>query len=209
MELISQRSLSNVMPEYFKNYGFGQADAYLAINTLKFLGIIDDNGKTTDELKRFQLRGDTRNSEVQEILKVAYKRLFDVIQEPYKLSKDDLTNEFMHHYGLSRRIAPSAVSAFLKLCEFCGLVGQGSVLTRKRNINVHREKGLGKTQVGSNISKENNRGLAIIPILEGKMELRLPQEVLTKMAFGGDIIIDIKDLTERLSKFAEKYCKNN
>ena len=121
MELISQRSLISIDPGYFKNYGFGQADAYLAINTLKFLGIIDDNGKSTDTLRKFQLLGDSRNSEVQQILKITYKKLFSVTNDAYKLSKDHLTNEFMHLYSLSRRIAISAVPAFLKLSEALAL----------------------------------------------------------------------------------------
>src|SRR3989344_478244 len=163
MELVSERSLTIITPEYFKNYGFGQADAYLAINTLKFLGVIDDNGKSTDVLRRFQLRGDIRNMEVQQILKVVYKRLFDAVDDPYKLSKDDLTNEFMHHYSLSRRIAISAVPAFLKLCEFAGLLEQGSVLTRNRTAN-QSAKGQKSVKAHSRSHASNDNKLAIIPI---------------------------------------------
>lgn len=209
MELVSERSLSTISHDYFKNYGFGQADAYLAINTLKFLGVIDDKGKSTDVLRKFQLRGDTRNSEVQPILKTAYKKLFDAVNDPHKLSKDDLANEFMHHYSLSRRVAISAVPAFLKLCEFAGLLEQGSVLTRKRTADPS-----GKSQKNAKVYSGNRtfgdyNNLVAIPISEGKMELRLPHEVLTRMAFGGDIADDMKSLTKQLSEFAEKYCKNN
>lgn len=209
MELVSGRSLSAIAPDYFKNYGFGQADAYLAINTLKFLGVIDAQGRATDALRKFQLRGDTRNSEVQPILKIAYKKLFDAVNDPYKLSKDDLANEFMHCYSLSRRVAVSAVPAFLKLCEFAGFLEQGSVLTRKRTADPSGKFQKGsKAHSGNRIFRDNN-DLVIIPISEGKMELRLPHEVLTRMAFGGDIADDMKSLTKQLSEFAEKYCKNN
>ena len=139
LELVSERSLINIEPSYFEKYGFGKADAYLAINTLKFLGLIDENDKSTDLLRKFQLKGDVRNKETQQILKNAYKDLFNTVTEPYKLSKDDLTNEFMHHYGLSKRVAASAVPAFLKLCEFTGFLEEGSVLTRKR-INKSDKK---------------------------------------------------------------------
>jgi len=209
MELVTERSLSNVTPEYFKNYSFGQADAYLAINTLKFLGVVDDNGKSTGALQKFQLRGDTRNSEVQQILRDAYKKLFSAVTEPHKLSKDDLANEFMHHYSLSRRIAISAVPAFLKICEFAGLLDPGSVLTRKRSSEqAHKVPGVGKFQAGSRTSNDTKK-CAVIPIADGKMEWRLPPEVLTRMAFGGEIADEIKSLTKQLSEFAEKHCKNN
>ncbi len=205
MELVSERSLSTITPDYFKNYGFGQADAYLAINTLKFLGVIDDKGKSTDVLRKFQLRGDTRNSEIQPIIKKAYKKLFDAANDPHNLSKDDLANEFMHHYFLSRRVAISAVPAFLKLCEFAGLLEQGSVLTRKRIAGPSgKSQKSSKVQVGNRTSS-NQSNLVVIPISEGKMELRLPHEVLTKMAFGGDIVDDVKSLTKQLTDFAKKY----
>lgn len=213
MELVSQRSLASVTPDYFKNYGFGQADAYLAINTLRFLKIIDEYGKSTDNLRKFQLRGDTRNNEVQEILKDAYNKLFSVKNDPFNLSKEDLTNEFMHHYSISRRIAISAVPAFLKLCEFAGLVEQGSVLTIKRATDKFDKK-QSKTGIKVNpksrvvaIKNENN-GYTIIPIANGKMEWHLPTEILTKMAFGGEIAEDIKTITTQLSQFAEKHCSN-
>ena len=205
MELVSERSLTIITPEYFKNYGFGQADAYLAINTLKFLGVIDDNGKSTDVLRRFQLRGDIRNMEVQQILKVVYKRLFDAVDDPYKLSKDDLTNEFMHHYSLSRRIAISAVPAFLKLCEFAGLVDQGSVITRKRIDKSNKKQSDDRSvNKGSDINNVN----ISIPIDGGKMEWKLPSEIFTKMAFGGDIAEDIRLITTQLSNFAKKYLQD-
>ena len=44
MELVSERSLSNIKTTYFKPYGFGHADAYLAINSLRFLGLINEDG---------------------------------------------------------------------------------------------------------------------------------------------------------------------
>lgn len=208
MELISERSLINITAEYFKNYGFGQVDAYLAINTLKFLGVIDDNSKATNLLRKFQLRGDTRNIEVQGVLKTAYQKLFDTVNEPQKLSKDDLTNEFMHHYALSRRVAISAVPAFLKLCEFAGLVEQGSVLTRKRNTNQSTKIQKSKKEYPE-LRNFGDDKLAVIPIAHGRVELRLPYEILTKIAFGGEIADDIKALTQKISDFADKYCKNN
>src|SRR3989344_7908250 len=134
MELVSERSLNNVSHAYFESYNFGKADAYLAMNVLRFLGLIDDGDKATDLAKKFQLKGDARDKEVQVVIKSAYAKIFEITEKPYELSKDDLANEFIHNYNLTRRIAQSAVPAFLKLCEFSGLVEKGLVLTRKREV---------------------------------------------------------------------------
>ena len=97
----------------------------------------------------------------------------------------------------------------LKICEFAGLLDPGSVLTRKRSSEqAHKVPGVGKFQAGSRTSNDTKK-CAVIPIADGKMEWRLPPEVLTRMAFGGEIADEIKSLTKQLSEFAEKHCKNN
>lgn len=204
LELVSERSLINIEPSYFEKYGFSKADAYLAINTLKFLGLIDENDRSTDLLRKFQLKGEIRNKETQQILKDAYKDLFNTATEPYKLSKDDLTNEFMHHYGLSKRVAASAVPAFLKLCEFVGFLEQGSVLTRKR-INKSDEKQPNVVKKPKNVNQKDD--FMNIPIGDGNVGWWLPAEILTQVAFGGNVAEDIKSVTDKISEFKERYCK--
>lgn len=211
LELASERSLNNITPDYFKTYGFGQADAYLAVNTLRFLGLIDDNEKATETARKFQLKGEARNKEVEATIKKAYKKLFDTTEKPHELPKDDLVNEFMHNYDLTKRIAISAVPAFLKLCEFAGLKEKGSVLTRKRiaksrdtNILKHNEK-----WIKQETQKDNNGEYTPISFADGKIKLYIPTEMLTKAVFEGDLSNDLKSLTGTLTKFAEKYIIKN
>ena len=137
LNLVSERSLINVSPDYFKSYGFGHADAYLAINLLKFLGIIDENDKPTSIARKFQLKGEARNKEIEEVIRNAYAKIFKISEKPQNLSTDELINEFIHTYDLSPRVARSAVPAFLKLCEFAGLREQGSVRMRKSTNISH------------------------------------------------------------------------
>src|SRR3989344_4900475 len=92
MELVSERSLNNVSHAYFE------------MNVLRFLGLIDDGDKATDLAKKFQLKGDARDKEVQVVIKSAYAKIFEITEKPYELSKDDLANEFIHNYNLTRRI---------------------------------------------------------------------------------------------------------
>ena len=40
------------------------------------------------------------------------------------------------------------------------------------------------------------------------MEWKLPSEIFTKMAFGGDIAEDIRLITTQLSNFAKKYLQD-
>lgn len=213
LQLVSDRSLNNISAAYFKSYGFGEADAYLAMNTLRFLKLVDDNDKPTEHARKFQLRGEARDKEVEPIVRTAYKDLFDSVSEPQNLPKDELINEFMHSYSLSSRIAKSAVPAFLKLCEFAGLVEQGSVLTRTRQsqsggATKSTKKLTGKSNSKSITTEDREEvGSTIVPFAGGKVKLVLPTEILTKAIFEGKLNDDIKELTGCIQKFVNEHMK--
>ncbi len=210
LQLVSERSLNNISASYFKSYGFGDADAYLAMNTLRFLGLIDENDKPTDYARKFQLRGETRNKEVEPIIKGAYSTLFESVADPHKLEKDELSNEFMHGYSLSNRVARSAVPAFLKLCEFAGLLEEGSVTTRVRQTKQSASNTSSKSKkakVSETLSDAPNHDSTVttVPFANGKVKLLLPTEILTQAIFEGELSEDIKKLTGEIKAFSKKY----
>lgn len=211
LELVSERSLLNVSPSYFKSYGFGDADAYLAMNVLRFLNLVDENDKPTDRARKFQLKGEARNKEVEASIKEAYKKLFDAVEKPYGLQKDELANEFMHNYSLSKRVAESAVPAFLKLCEFAGLVEQGSVLVRRREqkpgaSHVQKKQEQRTKQRASN---KIDGDYTPVPFAEGEVKLVLPTEILTRSILDNELGSDLKKVTSAISDFANKHFKSD
>ncbi|MEK7612731.1 MAG: DUF5343 domain-containing protein [Patescibacteria group bacterium] len=211
LELVSERSLQNVSPLYFKSYGFGDADAYLAMNVLRFLKLVDENDKPTELARKFQLKGEARNKEVEASVKEAYKGLFTAVEKPYQLPKDDLANEFMHNYSLSKRVAESAVPAFLKLCEFAGLVEQGSVLVRRRKQKTET------SHVQKKKEQRTKQGIAIkadgdytpVPFAGGEVKLLLPTEILTRAILDNELGSDLKKVTSAISDFASKHFKSD
>lgn len=210
LQLVSERSLNNISASYFKSYGFGDADAYLAMNTLRFLGLIDENDKPTEYARKFQLRGETRNKEVEPIIKSAYSTLFESVADPHKLEKDELSNEFMHGYSLSNRVARSAVPAFLKLCEFAGLLEEGSVTTRVRQTKQSTPKTSSKgKQVKAPETLDETPGhdstVTTVPFANGKIKLLLPTDILTQAIFEGELNEDIKKLTGAINAFSKKH----
>jgi hypothetical protein len=207
MELVSERSLQNPSVLYFKSYGFGDGDAFLAMNVLRFLKLVDEKDKPTERAKKFQLRGEARNKEVEAAIRESYRELFAVAEKPYELSKDDLANELMNSYSLSRRVSKSAVPAFLKLCEFAGLVEKGSVLTRKRQNGgapKQQEKRIGKMKRAGELSIDDGE---YVPVLfaDGKMKLYLQTKILAKVILDTQLGEDLKKVTDSMSEFANKY----
>lgn len=132
--ILSSRNIIQVTQDYFFTQGFSKADAYLAVGTLRFFGLVDDSGKTNESLRSFQLVGNQKKKKIEEIVRSSYALLFQIFASnaPYKSSKDDLINEFITQYKISKRIADPAVRAFLWFCERAGL--------REPSIKVQERK---------------------------------------------------------------------
>jgi len=216
-DLISSRSLSEINTEYLTNYGFSKPDAYLGVAALRFLGIIDDKGKTNELIRKFQLRGEQREKEISDIIKKAYKSLFDIVERPQDLSVDDLANEFLHAYKISsRRVADPGVRAFLFLCEQAGL-REKTIQVRERKEN---DKTMNKSQKDSEkgltrnrISKFKQKNTEIMEQIEGLslnfsggIKLIFPNNdsrVSQAVALG-----ELKKVAEAIEDFAKKFMTN-
>lgn len=207
MELAFERSLQNISAAYFKRSGFGVADAYLAMNVLRFLGLLDEEGKPTALARKFQLKGDARTKEVEAAVRTAYKALFDAVPEPHNLSKDELANELMRCYGISNRLARSAIPAFLKLCEFGGLLEQGSVLTRRRDSSpaqTHGDENVRQVVHHASVVKVRG-GQTAIPFGGGAISLNIPTQFLTNAILDARLGADLKKVTDAIVEFTGKH----
>ena len=129
--LLSTRRLDEIKNPYLEAQGFTKFDIGVIPSTLKFLGLIDDNFKTSEIVKKLHLQGDPKKEALQSIVKNGYKRLFNTIDNPYEMPATELKNEFIATYDISSRIAGAAMPAFLWLCEEAGLK-EKSILPRKR-----------------------------------------------------------------------------
>lgn len=146
MGLVSSRNFSKISIETFRNYGFGQFDAQLAISLLRFLNLIDDEGVPTESISKLYLPSEARKQEFEKILKNAYRKLFELIAEPQNLSSDELLSDFRIQYGLSDRLAKAAVPTFIKLCELGGLKEEGTIVGRVRQPSHKSNEQTAKSQ---------------------------------------------------------------
>ena len=92
-----------------KNLGLAPKNESYVINALQFIGIIDENGKKTDDAKKiFSIHEDEEFcKEFSQLVKKAYQALFDLHgDETWKLESDSLitffrtTDETGHQIGL-------------------------------------------------------------------------------------------------------------
>lgn len=212
IDLVSNRSLTKVPASFFEGYGFSRVDALLAVNALKFLGLINDTEETTDLMTKMRLRGDTRRKEFEKILRIAYKRLFDAADTPQDLPIDQLESEFVVQYGVSKRIFKSAVPVFLKLCEYAGLRDESPI--RKTNKVSNKEKKMRNSGAPPRTLSELNdtairAGFAPIRVAEGRIVLNIPSELKDRLLDDESLNEDWHAIRAELRKFADKYIPDN
>jgi len=63
------------------------------------------------------MKGDGKAEKLQELIKSAYVKIFNMLPNLEVISKNELHDEFMSVYGLSSRLAESAAPNFLWLCS--------------------------------------------------------------------------------------------
>lgn len=221
INLVSNRMYNEFSASLFKNRGFGNADALLAVNALRFLNLIDDNGKPTEYMSRIGLKGDARKKVFGEIVRAAYKRLFDVVkapQSPQDLPPDELSNEMKMQYDLSPRVVRQAVPVFLKLAEFAGLIKEGSIVGRKRGPKTNKKeiKKIKHNGTPSRTPKQPDEivaydaGFAPVRVAGGRIVLNIPSELKDKILDADETLHDDwSALRAELRKFADKYIPDN
>lgn len=125
--LLETRSFTQITRDELTARGFSPIDAFLALSTLRFLHIIDDNNSGTENLHSLRMVGEEKKNTLKEIVKSGYKKIFDTVPEANNLTRSELYNEFIATYRLSPRLASAAVPDFLWLCGEAGLKVQKAV----------------------------------------------------------------------------------
>jgi hypothetical protein len=103
-----------------EEYGIPKHWTYHLLSTLKFLNLVEKNGKTTTALQSLQLRGDEFKQNLEEVVRHAYADLFLKL-DPARDSRANIMNYFMKHYGTSPSGADKATTLFLDLCGEAGI----------------------------------------------------------------------------------------
>lgn len=124
---------STVTSETVKKLQLASNNESYVINALQFLGVIDEEGKRTEQgHKVFLLSNGEFEKEFQELLRVAYADLFDVRgEDAWTMSKTDLTGYFRTTDKTSEVIGGRQAAVFQ---AFRGLAGHDQVLPTKARV---------------------------------------------------------------------------
>ncbi len=139
--LLGTRSFKQITKDDLTDRGFSQIDSFLALSTLRFLGIVNNDDNTvTDTGNQLRMMGDEKKKALQVIVKMGYGKLFEIAPNANNLTRKELYNEFVGIYKLSPRVAGAAVPVFLWLCGEAGLDVQKAIQERK--VQPRRDKAI-------------------------------------------------------------------
>lgn len=137
--LLGTRNFSQLNVGDLESRGFSKSVAFQALQGLKFLEILDSEGKTTEKAKILALQGTGKKEQLETLVKSAYSKLFETANNAESLSKAELHDEFMAVYNLSSRLAKSAAPAFLWLCSTAGL-NVSEIIEVKERRTIDKKK---------------------------------------------------------------------
>lgn len=122
---------ATVTADTLKKLGIAPNNESYVINTLRFIGVLDSEGKKTAQAtKTFSQQDDRFSKEFSSLVQSAYKDLFDVHGESaWKLDKDSLVTFFRQSDDTSAVIGGRQAAVFLALA---GLSGHAELPTAKK-----------------------------------------------------------------------------
>lgn len=205
LNLVSTRKFDEIKPSDLVHYGFGETDSYIAVTALRFLGLVDSKNHTQESMRSLQLQGDARTQALEKMVRTGYAMIFDRVTDPSSLQDAELHNEFLVTYGITPRIARSAVPAFVWLCEQAELRQPNVAKEPARKAaatskSLHRSatpaKRLDVADVPGSLNFEFKGGIRLVIPAAGS-------DVTTAVAQG-----ELKGISDEIIKFAEKYLKS-
>lgn len=132
-----------------EEYGISKSWSYHLLSTLKFLNLVEKNGKTTPALRSLQTMGDEFQRNLEEVVRNAYSDLFLKV-DPAIDSRANITNFFMKHY--SPASAESATTLFLDLCKEAGIPVSEEAKREKAKPTAEVKRKLSKAKTEIRVS---------------------------------------------------------
>lgn len=153
------------------DYGVAKGNVFAMMSTLKFLGLVDNEGKPTPAFGSLQVMGDEFVSNLREVINTAYADLFarlDVSRD----SREHIRNYFSRNYSPSQ--SNKATILFLDLCKEAGIpVAAGTGAARKD---------IGARVVEPRPSRiQRERSEQATPAVEGEVEIPLTDDELRRI----------------------------
>lgn len=116
LELMQRITPAKVNVNLLRANKVAPGNEYKVVGALRFLGLIDDDGRPTEKSRLLKTRGPSYKLALQEIVRTAYSGLFEQL-DLRNTSRDQVHNYFVTREGLGMEMAAKATRFLVGLCQ--------------------------------------------------------------------------------------------
>lgn len=197
-ELIRSRDFDKFDKEIIELNIIKGPNATMLFNGLRFLGLVDENGKTNEKFKSLRRFGDEFKQNLQKVVMEAYSTLFSkVVVESAK--SETLLNFFVEYYDYGEATAGQVRKIFIYLCK-------QSDISLSQELLEGAEPKIEKAKKEKKEEKPKEARQGVSKTLEG----------MHKIEWGDTIVIYLKEsedkkerekLANQAKKLIDMYCE--
>lgn len=168
-----------------------RANATMLFNGLKFLGLVEEDGKVTEKCESLRRKGEDFKTNLKVIVEEAYNHLFSKVVVA-KVKPDNLFNYFAEYCDYGEATARLSIRIFVYLCKEAGI-----------ELSPELTEGKLKKEKGKRERREPNRakGRAIKP------STPIAPEGMDEIKWKDDILIYLRTTNQETRKKIAKTAK--
>lgn len=116
LQLLRRMTPARIDSDFLRVNKIAPGNEYKVVGALKFLGLIDDDGRPTEHSRLLKTKGPTYTLALQDIVRNAYSGVFRQLR-PNEVTRDGIYNYFVTEGGLGAEMATKATRFLIKLCR--------------------------------------------------------------------------------------------
>jgi hypothetical protein len=116
LQLLRRTTPPRIDSDFLRVNKIAPGNEYKVVGALKFLGLIDDEGRPSDSSRLLKTKGATYTLALQDIVRNAYSGVFRGLK-PNELTRDAIYNYFVTGGGLGAEMATKATRFLIRLCR--------------------------------------------------------------------------------------------
>jgi hypothetical protein len=116
LQLLRRMTPSRIDSDFLRVNKIAPGNEYKVAGALRFLGLIDGDGRPTEASRMLKTKGATYTLALQDIVRNTYSGLFRALR-PNEFTRDSIYNYFVTEGGLGAEMATKATRFLTKLCR--------------------------------------------------------------------------------------------
>jgi hypothetical protein len=116
LQMLRRTTPSRIDTDFLRVNRLAPGNEYKVVGALRFLGLIDDEGRPTENSRMLKTKGATYTLALQDIVRNAYSGVFRGLRGN-DLTRDGIYNYFVTEGGLGSEMATKATRFLIKLCR--------------------------------------------------------------------------------------------